>query len=100
MNISDNEERVTDKTENTEEKKVEEKEKIKAGAEVTKQLEKAAAKQVKHQEGGKTKQKASPRLIRTERTGKTQLKESEVLSDNSPHSLSPTRRSGRISRSC
>lgn len=40
----------------TEEEKKEEKEKAEAGAEVTKKLEKDAAKQLKHQAGGKTKQ--------------------------------------------
>jgi len=44
------------KEEKTEEEKAEEKEKAKAGAEATKKLEKAAAKQIKHQTGGKTKQ--------------------------------------------
>jgi len=42
------------------EEKVEEKEKAKAGAEVTQKIEKAAAKQIKHAAGGKTKQKAQP----------------------------------------
>ena len=40
----------------TEEEKKEEKEKAEAGAEATKKMEKAAAKQLKHQAGGKTKQ--------------------------------------------
>lgn len=44
------------KQEKTEEEKREEKEKVEAGAEATKQIEKAAAKQMKHQAGGKTKQ--------------------------------------------
>lgn len=44
------------KQEKTEEKKKEEKEKVEAGAEATKKIEKAAAKQMKHQAGGKTKQ--------------------------------------------
>jgi large subunit ribosomal protein L31e len=42
--------------ERTTEEKKEEKEKIQAGEEATKQLEKNAAKQIKHQAGGKTKQ--------------------------------------------
>ncbi len=40
----------------TEEEIKEEKEKVKAGEEAGKQIEKAAAKQIKHQAGGKTKQ--------------------------------------------
>jgi len=44
------------KEEKTEEEKKEEKEKALAGEEATKQMEKAAAKQTKHQKGGKTKQ--------------------------------------------
>lgn len=44
------------KQEKTEEEKKEESEKAKAGAEATKQLEKAQAKQIKHQVGGKTKE--------------------------------------------
>jgi large subunit ribosomal protein L31e len=43
-------------TEKTEEEKQEEKEKVKAGEEAAKKLEKAAAKQVKQTAGGKTKQ--------------------------------------------
>ena len=46
--------------EKTEEEKKEESEKVKAGAEATKQLEKAAAKQIKHEVGGKKKQKTQP----------------------------------------
>ena len=42
------------------EKKEVEKEKVKAGAESSKQLEKAAAKQIKHEVGGKRKQKTQP----------------------------------------
>jgi len=42
------------------EQKKEEAEKVKAGEEATKQLEKAQAKQMKHQAGGKTKQKTQP----------------------------------------
>lgn len=44
------------KPEKTEEEKKDEKEKAAAGEEATKQLEKAAAKQAKHQVGGKTKE--------------------------------------------
>lgn len=46
--------------EKTEEEKAEEKEKVKAGAESSKQIEKAAAKQMKHEVGGKKKQKTQP----------------------------------------
>ncbi len=42
--------------EKTEEEIKDEKEKVKAGAEVTKKIERATAKQMKHQAGGKTKQ--------------------------------------------
>ncbi len=52
------EEKVEEKQ--TEEQKKEESEKVKAGAEATKQLEKAAAKQIKHEVGGKKKQKTQP----------------------------------------
>ena len=52
-------EKVEEKKQTDEEKK-EESEKIKAGAEATKQLEKAAAKQIKHEVGGKRKQKTQP----------------------------------------
>jgi len=51
------EEKVEEKTE---EEIKEEKEKVAAGAEATKQLEKAAAKQIKHEVGGKKKQKTQP----------------------------------------
>jgi len=44
----------------TEEQKKEESEKVKAGAEATKQLGKAVAKQIKHEVGGKKKQKTQP----------------------------------------
>jgi len=48
------------KPEETEEKKVEEKEKSKAGEEEMKKLEKSQAKSMKHQVGGKAKQKTQP----------------------------------------
>jgi len=46
--------------ERTEEEKEEEKEKAASGAEATAKMEKAAAKQIKHQAGGKTKEPKRP----------------------------------------
>jgi len=46
--------------EKTEKEKIEEKEKAKAGEEVSKQIEKQKAKQIKHEVGGKKKQKTQP----------------------------------------
>ena len=46
--------------ERTEEEKEEEKEKAKSGAEATAKMEKAAAKQIKHSAGGKTKEPKRP----------------------------------------
>ncbi len=52
--------KAKEKKEKSKEEKVEESEKTKAGAEATKQLEKAQAKQMKHQAGGKVKEKTKP----------------------------------------
>lgn len=58
--IVDKKDESEEKAEESAEKKKDEKEKVKAVAEATKQLEKTTAKKMKHQTGGKVKQKTQP----------------------------------------